>query len=166
MGAAPAGLYSLSLALENFCEREQTIREMAERKKWVTLSSITKKRASDLSADAPPPKKKRLLELSEGSPKSATMVPVEASQEEEVEAAVVDLEAEAPSVRVATVLAQTLESVQEPAGVEATEVVKISDSPVKLPLKARELKKVALMSKTAAGERLAPRKILLKDEEV
>ncbi|PKA46362.1 hypothetical protein AXF42_Ash021459 [Apostasia shenzhenica] len=166
MGAAPANLYSLPLAPENFCEREQTVRGMAERKKWVTLSSITKKRASDPPADAPPPEKKRLLESSEGSPKPSMTVPVEASQGEEVGAAVVDLEAEAPLVRVATVLAQTLESVHEPAGVEATEVVNVFDSPVKLPPKARELKEVALVSKTTAGEKLAPGKILLKDEEI
>ncbi|PKA49881.1 hypothetical protein AXF42_Ash004423 [Apostasia shenzhenica] len=139
---------------------------MAERKKWVTLSSITKKRANDLPADAPPPGKKRLLELSEGSSKPAMTVLVVASQEEEVGAVVADLEAEAPSVRVVVVLAQTLESVQEQTSVEATKVVDVPDSPVKPPLKARELKEVALVSKIAAGEKLAPGKILLKDEEV
>ncbi|PKA45607.1 hypothetical protein AXF42_Ash010946 [Apostasia shenzhenica] len=138
---------------------------MAERKKWVTLSSITKKRASDLPGDAPPPKKKRLLELSEGSLKPTTLVPVEASQEEEVGAAVVDLEAET-SIRVVAVLAQTLESVQEPEGMEATEVVNVFYSPVKPPPKARELKEVALVSETATGEKLAHGKILLKDEKI
>ncbi|PKA59393.1 hypothetical protein AXF42_Ash001487 [Apostasia shenzhenica] len=66
---------------------------MAERRKWMTLAGITKKRASDPPADAPPPEKKRLLVLSEGSPVSATSVRVEASQEEEVGATVVNLEA-------------------------------------------------------------------------
>ncbi|PKA53754.1 hypothetical protein AXF42_Ash021145 [Apostasia shenzhenica] len=166
MGVVPADLYSLPLALKNFCERGQTVREVAERKKWVTLSSITKKRASDPPANAPPAEKRRLSKSSEGSPKPAMTVPVEVSQEEEVGAAVINLEAEAPLVRVTTVLAQTLESVHEPAGVEATKVMNVSDSLVKLPPKARELKEVALVSKTTAGEKLVPRKILLKDEEI
>ncbi|PKA58771.1 hypothetical protein AXF42_Ash000864 [Apostasia shenzhenica] len=124
---------------------------MAERKKWVTLSSFSKKRADGLPVDVPPPEKRRLLEPSEGSLKPATAEPVEALQEEGVGAAV---------------LAQTFESLQELAGVEATEVVNVSDSPVNPPLKARELKEVILVSETVAGEKLAPGKILLKDEEI
>ncbi|PKA51289.1 hypothetical protein AXF42_Ash002652 [Apostasia shenzhenica] len=124
---------------------------MAERKKWVTLSSFSKKRVSNLPVDAPPAEKRRLLEPSEGSSKPATTNSVEALQKEEVGPAV---------------LAQTLESVQELAGAEATEVVNVSDSPVKPPLKAGERKEVILVSETVTGEKLAPGKILLKNEEV
>ncbi|PKA55225.1 hypothetical protein AXF42_Ash003862 [Apostasia shenzhenica] len=49
---------------------------------------------------------------------------------------------------------------------EAAEVVVISDSLVKLPSKARVLKEVALVNETVTGEKLAPGKIFLKDEEV
>ncbi|PKA59563.1 hypothetical protein AXF42_Ash018030 [Apostasia shenzhenica] len=96
---------------------------MAGRKKWTTLSSFSKKRASDLPVDAPPPEKRRVSEPSEGSPKPATVKPVEALQKEGAGA---------------VVLARTLESAQELAAIEASEVVNVPDSPVRPPLKAGE----------------------------
>ncbi|PKA61107.1 hypothetical protein AXF42_Ash006003 [Apostasia shenzhenica] len=77
----------------------------------------------------------------------------------------VPLEAEAPTARVVVALAQTLELLQGPAGTEASEVVAISDSPVKPPPKAKGLQEVVLVGETATGEKLAPGKIMLKDEE-
>ncbi|PKA64428.1 hypothetical protein AXF42_Ash007173 [Apostasia shenzhenica] len=91
---------------------------------------------------------------------------IEAPPAEEVGATIVVLEVEASSVRVAAVLAQTLESVQEPTSLEATEVVDVYDSPVKSPLKPGERKEVILVGETAAEKKLVPGKILLKDEEI
>ncbi|PKA59021.1 hypothetical protein AXF42_Ash001114 [Apostasia shenzhenica] len=45
-------------------------------------------------------------------------------------------------------------------------VVEISDSPVKPPLKAKGVREVALVGETATGEKLAPGKVLVKDEEL
>ncbi|PKA53330.1 hypothetical protein AXF42_Ash010060 [Apostasia shenzhenica] len=163
MRAMLADLYPLPLSSVNSCKR-RLVREMTEKMEWATLASISKKRAGQSPVDVPPSEKRRLLGPSEGSLKSATVEPVEASKGEEVGVAVVDLEA--PLVRVATVLAQTLESVHEPVGMEVTEVVNVSDSSVKPPAKARKLTEVVLVSRTTAGERLAPEKILLKDEEI
>ncbi|PKA55234.1 hypothetical protein AXF42_Ash003871 [Apostasia shenzhenica] len=121
---------------------------MAKEGEWTALASISKKkRAGGDLAEALPPEKK--------SPEVPTYV--EAAPSEEVGA---------PAAKVAGVLAQVLESVQESVGTEAAEMVVVSDSPVKLPQKVRELKEVALMSETATGEKLAPGKVFLKDEEV
>ncbi|PKA49399.1 hypothetical protein AXF42_Ash016588 [Apostasia shenzhenica] len=132
----------------------------------MTLASISKKRAGKSPADVPPPEKKRPLALSEGSPKSATSVHVGASLGEEAGATVVAPEAGAPALRVAAVPTQTLGSIQESASVEAAVVVDLSDSPVRPPPRIGELKGMALVHETAAGEKLASGKILLNDEEV
>ncbi|PKA60097.1 hypothetical protein AXF42_Ash009781 [Apostasia shenzhenica] len=141
---------------------------MAESKKWTTLKSfpLKRKRANSSPVDAPPPEKKRVLEPSEGSPEPAVEKTVEVLQKEEAGAPVVNLEVEAPSARVARVLAQTLESTQEPAVKEATEVVNVSDSPVKLPLKTVDRRELSVIRQTPTGEKLEPGKILLKDEAV
>ncbi|PKA65094.1 hypothetical protein AXF42_Ash013215 [Apostasia shenzhenica] len=75
-------------------------------------------------------------------------------------------EEEVPVAKVAGVLTQVLESVQKAVDAAAAEVVIVSDSPVKPSQKARELKEVALVGETATGEKLAPGKILLKEEEI
>ncbi|PKA47241.1 hypothetical protein AXF42_Ash017186 [Apostasia shenzhenica] len=112
---------------------------MAERK-WKTVSGFSKKRAEPPLVDAPLGKK-----MSEaGAP----------------------LEAEAPTARVVVALAQTLELLQGPAGTKAAEVVAVFDSPVKQPLKAKGLQEVVLVAETAAGEKLATGKVLVKDEEL
>ncbi|PKA62838.1 hypothetical protein AXF42_Ash019421 [Apostasia shenzhenica] len=112
---------------------------MAERK-WKTMSGFSRKRAGAPLVDAPLGKK-----MSEaGAP----------------------LEAEAPTARVAVALAQTLELLQGLAGTEAADVVAVSDSPVKPPLKAKGLQEVVLVAETTAGEKLAPGKVLVKDEEL
>ncbi|PKA54047.1 hypothetical protein AXF42_Ash016212 [Apostasia shenzhenica] len=112
--------------------------EMAERK-WKIASGFSKKRAGAPLVDAPPGKK--------------------------MPEAGVPLEAEAPTARVAIALAQTLQLLQGPAGTKAVEVMVVSDSPVKPPPKVKELREVVLVGETATGEKLAPGKIMLKDEE-
>ncbi|PKA58042.1 hypothetical protein AXF42_Ash020804 [Apostasia shenzhenica] len=112
---------------------------MAERK-WKIASGFSKKRVGASLVDAPPGKK--------------------------MPEAGVPLGAEAPTARVAVALAQTLQLLQGPAGAEAAEVVTVSDSPVKPPPKARGLQEVVLVGETAAGEKLAPGKVLVKDEEL
>ncbi|PKA52454.1 hypothetical protein AXF42_Ash020415 [Apostasia shenzhenica] len=141
---------------------------MAESKKWTTLKSFSlrKKRANSPPIDTPPPEKKRVLEPSEGPPDPAVEKTIEVLQKEEAGAPVVDLEAEAPSAKVARVLARTLESAQEPPAKEATKVVNISDSPVKLPLKTGDRRELSVVVQTPMGGRLEPGKILLKDEDV
>ncbi|PKA52961.1 hypothetical protein AXF42_Ash001942 [Apostasia shenzhenica] len=121
---------------------------MAERGEWTALASISKKkRAGGAPAEAPPPEKKR----------SEVSTPAGASPSEEVGVS---------ATKVASVLARALESVQEPVSTEDVKVMVVSDSPVKPPPKAREMKEVILVGETPAGERLAQGKILLKDEEI
>ncbi|PKA52933.1 hypothetical protein AXF42_Ash001914 [Apostasia shenzhenica] len=131
---------------------------MAEEGEWTALASISKKkRAGGAPAEAPPPEKKRPEVLHEKMLREEVPAYVDAAPSEEVGP---------PAAKVASVLTQVLESVQESVGTEAVEVVLVSDSPVKLPQQARELKEVALMSETATREKLAPGKVFLKDEEV
>ncbi|PKA56511.1 hypothetical protein AXF42_Ash015284 [Apostasia shenzhenica] len=111
---------------------------MAERK-WKVASGLSKKRAGAPVTDAPPEKK--------------------------MPEAGVPLEVRTPTARVAGALVQTLESLQGTESAEAAAVAVVSESPVKLPPKAKELMEVVLIGETASGEKLAPGKIMLKDEE-
>ncbi|PKA52015.1 hypothetical protein AXF42_Ash008244 [Apostasia shenzhenica] len=111
---------------------------MAERK-WKVASDLSKKRAGAPVIDAPPEKK--------------------------MPEAGVPLEVGTPTARVASALVQTLESLQGTGSAEAVAVAVVSESPVKLPPKAKELREVVLIGETASGEKLAPGKIMLKDEE-
>ncbi|PKA45706.1 hypothetical protein AXF42_Ash011047 [Apostasia shenzhenica] len=111
---------------------------MAERK-WKVAFGLSKKRAGAPVTDAPSEKK-----MPEAS---------------------VSLEVRAPTARVAGALVQMLESLQGTGSAEAAAVVVVSDSPVKPPPKAKELREVVLIGETASGEKLASGKIMLKDEE-
>ncbi|PKA56210.1 hypothetical protein AXF42_Ash011139 [Apostasia shenzhenica] len=111
---------------------------MAERR-WKVASGLSKKRVGAPVTDAPPEKK--------------------------MPEAGVSLEVRAPTARVAGALVQTLESLQGTGSAEAAAVVVVSESPVKPPSKAKELREVVLIGETASGEKLAPGKIMLKDEE-
>ncbi|PKA49386.1 hypothetical protein AXF42_Ash016575 [Apostasia shenzhenica] len=111
---------------------------MAKRN-WKVASGLSKKRAGAPVMDAPPEKK--MLEA--GAP----------------------LEVRTPTARVAGALVQTLESLQGTGSAEAAAVVVVSESPVKPPPKAKELREVVLIGETVSGEKLAPGKIMLKDEE-
>ncbi|PKA55070.1 hypothetical protein AXF42_Ash003707 [Apostasia shenzhenica] len=116
---------------------------MAEKgeREWTALTSISKKkRAGGAQTEAPPPVKKR----------PEVPAPVGAPPSEEVGVS---------AAKVAGVLARALESMQELVGMGAAEVVVVSDS-------LRELKEVALMSETATGEKLAPGKVMLKEEKI
>ncbi|PKA55186.1 hypothetical protein AXF42_Ash003823 [Apostasia shenzhenica] len=118
---------------------------MAERK-WKIASGFSKKRAGEPPADDPS-RKKSLLEVPGGVPMS--------------------LEAEAPTAKIAVALVQTLESLQGPTSAAAAEmVVEVSNSPVKPPPKAKGLQEVVLVGETTVGEKLAPGKVLVKDEEL
>ncbi|PKA49963.1 Growth-regulating factor 1 [Apostasia shenzhenica] len=108
----------------------------------------------------------RALEPSKRSSKPATKKTADVLQKEEAGAPVVDLEVEAPPAKVARVLVRTLESAQETATEEVTEVVNVFDSPVKLPLKTGERKELIVVGETPARKRLEPGKILLKDEDI
>ncbi|PKA46875.1 hypothetical protein AXF42_Ash021754 [Apostasia shenzhenica] len=107
--------------------------------KWKVAFGLSKKRAGAPVTDAPPEKK--------------------------MPGAGVPLEVRAPTARVAGALVQTLESLQGTGSAEDVAVVVVSESPVKPPPKAKELREVVLIRETASGEKLAPGKIMLKDEE-
>ncbi|PKA59836.1 hypothetical protein AXF42_Ash011961 [Apostasia shenzhenica] len=131
---------------------------MAEEGEWTTLVSISKKkRAGRALGEAPPPEKRRPEVLPEKMSRREASTYVGAAPSEKEGG---------PAVKVAGVLARALEPVQEPVDTKTAEVVVVSDSPVKLPQKAKELKEVALVGETATGERLEPGKVFLKDEDV
>ncbi|PKA62488.1 hypothetical protein AXF42_Ash009375 [Apostasia shenzhenica] len=108
-------------------------------RKWKAAFGLSKKRAGAPVTDAPPGKK--MLEA--GAPS----------------------EVRAPTARVAGALIQTLESLQGTGSAEAAAVVVVSESPVKPPPKAKELREVVLIGETASGEKLVPGKVMLKGEE-
>ncbi|PKA56778.1 hypothetical protein AXF42_Ash002081 [Apostasia shenzhenica] len=111
---------------------------MAERK-WKAAFGLSKKRAGAPVTDAPPEKK--MLEA--GAPSGVR----------------------SPTARVAGALVQTLESLQGTGSAEAAAVVVVSESPVKSPLKAKELGEAVSIGEIASGEELAPGRIMLRDEE-
>ncbi|PKA53179.1 hypothetical protein AXF42_Ash009909 [Apostasia shenzhenica] len=131
---------------------------MEEEGEWTALVSISKRkrRVGGAPTEASPQEKKRTVEAPEEGMWPKMPVPVAVALGEEG----------VPVAKVADVLKQVLEFVQEAVGTEAAEVVVVSDSPVRLLQKARELKEVAMVSEMAIGEKLAPWKVHLKDEEV
>ncbi|PKA60528.1 hypothetical protein AXF42_Ash017934 [Apostasia shenzhenica] len=99
------------------------------------------------------------------SKKRAGAPVTDAPPEKKMSEAGVSLEVRAPTAMVAGALVQTLESLQGTGSAEAATVVVVSESPVKPPPKAKELREVVLIGETASGEKLAPGKIMLKAEE-